>query len=327
MSDEDIERAADILRAGGIVAVPTETVYGLACSALNKEAAEKVFAAKGRPADNPLIVHINSVEWLYRVGREIPESCVRLTEEYWPGPLSVIVKKTDLVPDNITCRLDSVAVRLPAGECIRKIIDACGFPLAAPSANSSGRPSPTRFFHVIEDLDGRIDAAVDGGDCEIGLESTVIDFTIYPPVVLRPGGITLEQVRKVIPQAVAASGASAEDGPKSPGMKYRHYAPEARLVLVTGDNEAVIGYINKIITPKTGILCYNEVVEKINGGIIIPFGSAGDVAQAAKGLFAALREFDRRGAKTVYAQMPTDDGIGEALRNRMIKASDEIIKL
>lgn len=326
-----IMRAAELLRQGGLVAIPTETVYGLAANALDAEASAKIFAAKGRPADNPLIVHISDLSMLAPLVTEVPEQAVRLAEKYWPGPLTVIMKKSDKIPDSVSAGLETVAVRFPVNPVARAIITACGFPLAAPSANRSGRPSPTTAQHVIHDLDGRVDGIVVSGDCTVGVESTVLSLAGERPRLLRPGAVTVEMIEAVIGPIEVDDAVlhRLKEGRKvsSPGMKYKHYAPKAHVIMVEGDSAVYSDYVNQNIQPGTVALCFDEDVEKLRCPTV-PYGSRTDDRSQARELFDALRKLDEIGAVTAYAHAPKKSGVGLAVYNRLIRAAAfEVVSL
>ncbi len=274
LTERELDTAAAILRDGGLVGIPTETVYGLGANGLNEEAVKNIFAAKGRPQDNPLILHIPDVSWLERYCKDIPLTAYRLAEAFWPGPMTMILRHKDLVPDAVTAGLDTVGMRCPAHKLCRDIIAAAGVPVAAPSGNTSGRPSPTTAQHMLEDMDGKIDAIVDGGPCAVGVESTIIDLTCQPPRLLRPGGITLEQLRSVLgevevdPAVTRLMGAGEK--PKAPGMKYRHYAPKAPVTVVTGDPQKSARYIADHAAPEDGIICFDEFLSLFTGTLPDP---------------------------------------------------------
>lgn len=329
--DRIIETAARIISRGGLVVFPTETVYGLGGDAFDKEAAAKIYAAKGRPSDNPLIVHISKTEDLKKLTDEIPDKALKLADKFWPGPLTMIFKKNDKVPYTVTGGLDTVAVRLPSHETARKFIAASGTFIAAPSANLSGRPSPTMAEHVIEDLNGRVDMIIDGGSIEIGLESTIVDMTEDIPVILRPGYITMDMLKGVISKVrldkALMSGVNGDVKPKAPGMKYRHYAPEAELTVIEGDNAKVIDYINEKAKEavnnglKVGIMISKENYDKILYGEKISIGSSFDEDEIGRNLFACLRKFDDMKADVIYSEGFSEDGFGQAIMNRLLKAA------
>ena len=321
-----IERAGMILRSGGLVAFPTETVYGLGADALNEEAAQKIYAAKGRPSDNPLIVHIADMEAVGQIVKMVPEEAQALAEAFWPGPLTMIFHKRECVPMGTTGGLSTVAVRMPSDEIARELIRQSGGYIAAPSANVSGRPSPTTAQHVYEDMNGRIPMILDGGPVPIGIESTIVDLTEDHPVILRPGYITLSMIQTVVDRVEVDRGLSAEDSvirPKAPGMKYRHYAPKAELQIVEGPVERVVSYINKQCSGagKTGIICTEETKTCYSHGDVKCIGSRKDEASIASHLFAILREFDEDGVERIYSESFETPGLGQAIMNRLLKAA------
>ncbi|MBQ9679479.1 MAG: threonylcarbamoyl-AMP synthase [Ruminococcus sp.] len=333
---EDIKKAAAILTDGGLVAMPTETVYGLAADALNGEAVRRIFEAKGRPMDNPLIVHVaefSDIERLHLV-RSIPEKAVKLAQAFSPGPLTIIMEKGDVIPDEVSAGLDTVAIRIPSHPDAQRLLRSSGLALAAPSANTSGKPSPTTAQHVIDDMDGRIEAVLDGGACGVGVESTVITLATDIPRILRPGIITREEIEAVIGPIEVDKAVlnKLENNEKaaSPGMKYKHYAPKARVILLRGSDEKYINYLNRLYARDKSIaaLCYIEDVSKIHAPCIT-MGSETDEKQQAQALFDALRAVDElQGVKTVYAHCPSATGVGMALYNRLIRAAAfEVIDL
>lgn len=330
LNNEVIETAGNILKNGGLVAFPTETVYGLGADALNEKAAEKIYAAKGRPSDNPLIIHITNMHDLEKIVDIIPEVAVTVAEKYWPGPLTMIFEKSDAVPYGTTGGLDTVAVRMPDHEVARAVIDAGGGFIAAPSANTSGRPSPTKAQHVEEDLSGKIDMIVDGGDVEIGVESTILDMTVTPPMILRPGAITKEMLTELIGEVTvdkALISANSEEAPKAPGMKYRHYAPKADLSVVEGPMALVIPAINQMASQrvsqgyKVGIIGTEETMDKYQYGIVKSIGTREDESTIANHLYAILREFDTEEVDYIYSESFATGGIGSAIMNRLLKAA------
>ena len=329
-SAEQLRSAGHIIRAGGLVVFPTETVYGLGGDGTNPEAAAKIYAAKGRPSDNPLIIHVSDPKDADLYAHTTP-LYFALAKAFMPGPLTVIMPKRDNVPASVTGGLDSVAVRCPSHPVARALIRAAGTCIAAPSANISGKPSPTDASHVLQDLDGKVDAIIDGGECEIGLESTIVkimqDAQGEPYLVLlRPGAITHDALccvcsRVDIAPAVADKLAENER-PLSPGMKYRHYAPSAPLVLLDGEHDAVLAFLRaEQAARKCCVLCYDEETLALSGGALIPVGARDDLATQAKRLFAALREADATDAEIIYAHLPPMQGLGLALYNRMIRAA------
>lgn len=319
-----METAAQILKNGGLVGIPTETVYGLAANALDGKAVAKIFAAKGRPMDNPLIVHICEFDQIYRLVKTVPESAKQLAARFWPGPLTMILPKAEIIPDEVSAGLPTVAVRFPSHPAAQAIIRAAGLPLAAPSANLSGHPSPTTAEHVRNDLSGKIDAVLDGGSCGVGVESTVVTLATDPPRLLRPGGITLEQLRSVLGEVVLdpavlhplAEGVRAA----SPGMKYKHYAPKANVVILDGGFEAYKAYVNAHAAPGVAALCYNGDERDLRVPAVC-YGGEEDCGEQARELFDALRRLDEMQAKTVYARCPEPKGVGLAVYNRLIRAA------
>ena len=321
-----MRRAGALLRAGSLVAFPTETVYGLGADALNEEAARKIYAAKGRPSDNPLIIHIADMEALDGIVRTVPEEAKALAGAFWPGPLTMIFHKKDCVPMGTTGGLATVAVRMPSDEIARELIRQGGGYIAAPSANVSGRPSPTTAGHVYEDMKGRIPMILDGGPVRIGLESTIVDLTEDCPVILRPGYITLSMVREVTGRARVDQGLIREDSPvrpKAPGMKYRHYAPKADLLIVEGPMERVVAYINeRCAAPgRTGVICTEETRGCYPRGDVKCIGSRRDELSIASHLFRVLREFDADGVDRIYSESFASPGLGQAIMNRLLKAA------
>lgn len=323
---EGIFRAGEILASGGLVGIPTETVYGLAANAFDAEAVAKIFVAKGRPQDNPLIVHIASPEDLVSLVGEVSEKAKRLADAFWPGPLTMIVPKPDTIPDAVSAGLSTIGVRCPSHPDARAIIKAAGVPLAAPSANRSGRPSPTDFDHVREDLDGRVDAILDGGVCTVGVESTVVDMTEEIPVLLRPGGITLRELREVLGEVEVDEAVTRALTPgrrvRAPGMKYRHYAPKAPVTIVDGDVHAVAEYVSKI--PNAAVLCFEEEAEVLRFCCkhLEVYGGKSDAEAMAHALFAALRKFDTLAVDAIFARVPNaGDGMELAVINRLEKAA------
>ena len=325
LNGEQAEEAARLLRGGGLVALPTETVYGLGANGLDPEAVGRIFAAKGRPQDNPLILHVPSADWLDRYCLDIPPLARRLAERFWPGPLTLILRRRPVVPDATTGGLDTVGVRCPDHPVTRDIIRRAGVPVAAPSANTSGRPSCTTAAHVLEDMDGRIDAVVDGGGCTVGVESTILDLTADPPRLLRPGGLPLEELEAAAGRIVvdkAVTGLLAEgERPRAPGMKYRHYAPKAPVTVVTGPPAASAAYIRAHAGPDSGVICFREYLGLFPGRVTHDLGPEGDRAEQARRVFDALRAFDGTAVKEIFAQCPDGAGLGLAIGNRLKKAA------
>ncbi len=331
---ENIIKTAEILKSGGLAAIPTETVYGLAADALNGEAVAKIFAAKGRPMDNPLIVHVAEFEDIERFAlvREIPEAAKKLAKVFWPGPLTIIMKKGGVIPDEVSAGLDTVAIRLPSHPSARAIIKAADTPLAAPSANLSGSPSPTTAQHVMNDMDGKIDAVFDGGACGVGVESTVITLAEDTPRLLRPGKVTLEELREVLGEVELDSAVlnKLKDGQKaaSPGMKYKHYAPKANVILLKCTDDEFIDYVNRCGGSGVAALCCDEDARKLCVKYI-SLGKRNDYEAHAQRLFDSLRRIDGYGnIVTVYTRLPSTDGVGLAVYNRLIRAAGfEVIDL
>ncbi len=325
LTSENAVQAAEILKNGGLVGIPTETVYGLGANGLDPEAVSKIFLAKGRPQDNPLILHVPEAGWLERCCENIPEAAYRLAEEFWPGPLTMILPRRPVVPDVVTAGLDTVGMRCPAHPLCREVIRLAGTPIAAPSGNTSGRPSPTSAAAMLEDMDGKIDAILDGGPCSVGVESTIIDLTCDPPRLLRPGGISLEQLQaalgrvEVDPAVTRTMG--EEEKPRAPGMKYRHYAPRAPVTVVTGAAERSAAYIAAHAGPGDGVICFDEYARRFPEHTVVSLGPAGDKAEQARRVFDALRAFDRTGVSQIWAQCPDRQGIGLAITNRLSKAA------
>lgn len=331
MDGEALGRAAKIIREGGLVAFPTETVYGLGGDALNADSARKIYAAKGRPSDNPLIVHIASLSDLNLYAREVPGQALELARTYWPGPMTLVLKKTGRIPDETSGGLDTVALRMPANPIALELIRLSQTAIAAPSANLSGRPSPTCVEHVREDLFGRIDMILDGGGTAIGLESTIIDFSEGEGVLLRPGAIDREMLRRVIGELKTDPALHAppdeKTRPRAPGMKYRHYAPKAEITIVNGEREAVIAKINFLAErdmlrgKRIGILATKETAALYPFGIVSVIGSREDEKSIAHNLFSVLRGFDEKGVDLIYSESFAQKGLGEAVMNRLLKAA------
>jgi len=341
MTSEDFVEAAQLLRNGKLVAFPTETVYGLGGNAYDSTASARIYAAKGRPSDNPLIVHISCFEEIVPLVEDIPDDAHRLAEKFWPGPLTMILNKSDRIPKETTGGLDTVAIRMPSHPIANRLIKEAGIPIAAPSANASGRPSTTKAEHVIEDLNGRIDMIIDGGSSDIGLESTIVDLTVKPALILRPGFITIEMLRSIIPdieydKAILKRMKDDSIVAKAPGMKYRHYAPMGELTIFEGNVSAVSEAIKKNAEKKLkagksiGILTSDELMESYKdlgkyssqGKLHIrDIGSRENEAEIAAGLFDALRFFDEAGAEYIYAEAFSEGGLGQAIMNRLMKAA------
>ena len=325
-----IAEAGDIIRRGGLVAFPTETVYGLGGNAFDPQASGKIYAAKGRPSDNPLIVHIADIKDLYEIASEIPEGALKLAEACWPGPLTMILKKKDCVPDETTGGLATVAVRMPSDKTAAMFIKAAGGFVAGPSANISGRPSPTKASHVIEDLGDRIDMIIDGGESVIGLESTIVDCTEEPFVILRPGFYNNNKLRGILGEIKndpALMTAGSGEAPKAPGMKYRHYAPKGELTVVCGDPADVIKEIERLEKEasskghKTAVICSEETEKRYTCKNTAVLGSMEDEAGIAHRLFDVLRMLDEEGADTIFSEAFDTENMGEAIMNRLLKAA------
>jgi len=331
-----IKEAADIINRGGTVVFPTETVYGIGADALNDEAVDKIFTAKGRPQDNPLIVHIGDFHDLYDLVEEVPEKAKILAEKFWPGPLTMILNKKDILSDKITAGLDTVAIRLPANNIALAIIRESKKPIAAPSANTSGRPSPTEASHVIEDLMGKVDMIIDGGKTYIGLESTVLDMTSSVPMILRPGGVTREDIVEVLGECSydpAIIRSEEKIVPKSPGQKYRHYSPKAKVILYKGSVENIVKRINidyeKYISLglKPGIMSTVQTEKSYEGKTTICLGDRTKPLTISSNLFKELRDFDHMGVDVILAEAIDEKGIGKAILNRLGKAASEVIEV
>ena len=328
--EEQIRQAGDILKAGGLVAFPTETVYGLGGDALNPDSSKKIYAAKGRPSDNPLIVHICRWEDIYRIAEPVTEEAKRLAEAFWPGPLTMILQKKDTVPKETTGGLDTVAIRFPSHPVARRLIEAAGGFVAAPSANASGRPSPTMAEYVAEDMNGRIDMILDGGAVGIGLESTIVDVSGPEPIILRPGYVTQEMLEKVLGEVeldqTILDGTTAQR-PKAPGMKYRHYAPKGELSIVEGSAEAVVEHINGLCAraaaegKKTGVIATDETFARYTADSVKSVGSREDEEAIAHSLYRILREFDDEEVEVMYTESFSSYGMGQAIMNRLLKAA------
>lgn len=311
---KEIDDAAKIIKDGGLCAFPTETVYGLGAGIYYPDAIKNIFKAKGRPQDNPLIVHISSFDEIYPLVKEVPESAIKLAENFWGGPLTIILPRSEKIINEISAGLDTVAIRLPSHPVACALIKAAGCPIAAPSANLSGKPSPTVAKHVIDDLSGKIDCIIDGGSAFYGLESTVCDLTSEVPTVLRPGAVTAEQIRSVLG---SVSFSNAADAPKSPGMKYTHYAPNAPMVIVDAEN--AIDIINEKATENSGVLYYKCDRENFKSQYCLCAGN--DIYEFAANYFYNLRRFDEMGVESIFAMSPEKDGMGQALWNRLLKSA------
>lgn len=325
LTSRDVAAAAEVISAGGLLGIPTETVYGLGANGLDEKAVHAIFDAKGRPQDNPLILHVPDAGWLERYCAGIPAVAYELACRFWPGPLTMILPRKRIVPDTVTAGLDTVGMRCPDCAVTRQVIAAADVPIAAPSGNASGRPSPTTAAAMLEDMDGKIDAILDDGPCRVGVESTILDLTVTPPRLLRPGGVTLEALEEVlgdvaVDEAIRRLMAPGEQ-PKAPGMKYRHYAPKAPVTVVKGDPDMTAGYIVARMGEKSGVICFDEFKGYFRGHPVEAIGPAADQAQQARRIFEALRAFDHLDVTDIWAQSPTDTGLGLAVTNRLNKAA------
>ncbi len=325
LTSQQAGEAAELLAQGGLVAFPTETVYGLGANGLDPEAVAAIFAAKGRPQDNPLILHIPGPAHLERYCQDIPQAAYDLAARFWPGPLTMILKRQAIVPDVVTAGLDTVGMRCPDHPVAREILELCQLPIAAPSANTSGKPSPTTAQAVWEDMAGRIAAVVDGGPCAVGVESTIVDLTVSPPRLLRPGGVTLEALRSVLGEVAVDEAVvrlmSTDEKPRAPGMKYRHYAPKAPVTVVHGGSAATAQYIKDHLAPGVGVICFEDYVNFFPSCPLRSLGPQDDQGEHARRLFEALRWFDSQAVTAIYAQSPESDGLGLAVTNRLNKAA------
>ena len=337
IDEESIKRGGEILKKGGLVAFPTETVYGLGGDALNKESSKKIYAAKGRPSDNPLIVHISNMEALEKIVKSVPKEAVLLANRFWPGPLTMIFEKSDLVPTETTGGLNTVAVRMPSNKIARALIDAAGGYIAAPSANISGRPSPTVAKYVIEDMQGRIDMIIDGGESNVGLESTIVDFSEGRAMILRPGYVTQQMLEETLKEEVlwdrAIIDSDCKTAPKAPGMKYRHYAPKGELIIVEGAKDAVVNRINELSIKakeqgfKVGVISTEENLSLYKADVVKSVGRKGHDEEVAHHLFRILREFDEENTGKMFSESFEESGVGAAVMNRLLKAAGhQIIK-
>lgn len=329
---EDMAKAGAVIKEGGLVAFPTETVYGLGGDALNPEASGRIYAAKGRPCDNPLIVHIYRVEDLYHIACDVSDDAVKLADRFWPGPLTMIFKKKDIVPYETTGGLDTVAVRMPSNRIAACFIEAAGGFIAAPSANLSGRPSPTEARHVIEDMDGRIDMIIDGGASVIGLESTIVDMTEPVPMILRPGYVTGEMIKETIGDVTydpAVFGkVTGTEHPRAPGMKYRHYAPKGELTIVKGDRDRVIGHMKAALDKglseglRVAVIATEETKDNYRDAtLLVNVGAREDEDTIAHRLYSVLRKCDEENIDLIYSEDFSTPRIGQAIMNRLIKAA------
>lgn len=328
---EFIKEASEVIKSGGTVAFPTETVYGLGADGLNQDAVKKIFEAKGRPQDNPLILHVSSPREVFEIADEVPYIAQKLMDKFWPGPLTIILNKKNIVPMVTSAGLDTIGIRMPSSEIALKLIELSKKPIAAPSANISGRPSPTEVERCIEDLSGRVDYIIGGESSKVGVESTIVDCTVYPPVVLRPGGITLEMLKDIdnnIEIDKALKGKPTEDfKPKAPGMKYRHYAPKANLKIIRGKSEKTIEIIQKMLenyiekNNKVAVITTDENIQEFKNCNVISLGSENDFNQIARNLFESLRRCDDLGVDFILCQGFEECGVGLAIMNRLNKAA------
>lgn len=326
IDEQTIRQAGEIIKNGGLVAFPTETVYGLGGDGLNPASARKIYEAKGRPSDNPLIIHIYCLDDLKKLVKEVPESAKKLAEAFWPGPLTMILPKADCVPKETTGGLDTVAVRMPSHKVALAFIKAAGGFVAAPSANLSGKPSPTLAKYVIEDMDGRIEMIIDGGDIDIGLESTIVDLTTETPMILRPGYITLDMLKDVLGEVTCDPtllDGNCKERPKAPGMRYRHYAPKGDMLIIEGAPDAVVKEINVLVSEskaegmKTGVIATRENADKYKADIVKIIGGRNEESAIASSLYRILREFDDEEVDAIYSESFESDGIGQAIMNRL----------
>lgn len=329
--EEAIANAAEVIKDGGIVAFPTETVYGLGADALNSEAVNKIFIAKGRPQDNPLIIHISDMDDVELYAKNIPDIAKKIMNRFWPGPLTILLEKKECIPDVTTAGLNTVGIRMPSNEVAREFIKKCGVAIAAPSANISGRPSPTDVERCIEDLNGRVDCILGGDNSEVGVESTIIDCSVYPLCILRPGGVTLEELREIdesiyVDPAILNK-SNGDFKPKAPGMKYRHYAPKAKVIIIKGNLEKTIEKINELMVnyivegKKVGLMVTDETIESYKCEYKKSMGTRSDLSTVAHNLFETLRSFDDMNVDVILAESVEEKGIGTAVMNRLKKSA------
>lgn len=327
INKEEIKKHAELLKSGKTVIFPTETVYGLGANALDKNAVKKIYEAKGRPSDNPLIVHIYNKSEIYDLAEEVNEKAEIVMGKFWPGPITIILKKKDIIPTETSGGLNTVAVRMPSNKIARELIKEAGIPIAAPSANISGRPSPTKAIHVYEEMNGRVDGIILGGDSNFGLESTVLDLSGDIPMILRPGSVTREQLQEIIGTVLLdPSLEKKEDNKKAkaPGMKYTHYSPDAQVYIVCGKCQSVADKINELVKTnenknlKTGVMCLDENKKNYQGEVI---GLGHTLDEVASNLFDVLREMDKRKVDIVYSEEFPRNGVGEAIMNRLLKSA------
>ncbi len=323
--DNSIKEAVEILALGGLVAFPTETVYGLGANALISDSVRKIYEAKGRPSDNPLIVHISDIDDMKKLVTHINDNAKALICAFMPGPFTIILKKSELVPDAVTAGMDTVAIRFPENETAIRLINAAGVPIAAPSANISGKPSPTQAEHVIDDMNGRIDGIINGENCEVGVESTIVDATGDMPVLLRPGGVSYEEICEIVPETIVdehiLNSLSEGEKPLCPGMKYKHYAPEADVTVVEGNMRAVRKKINELLAINADKICGVLTMSDNTYDTALILSGGMDNKEYANKLFSNLREFDRLGAEVIFAEFESRDGYGLAIKNRLYKSA------
>ncbi len=317
-----LDRAAEILASGGLVAIPTETVYGLGANGLDEKAVARIFEVKGRPQDNPLILHVAGAEDLTKWCRDIPAEAWTLTERFWPGPLTLVLRRRRAGPLRVTAGLETVAMRCPDHPLTREVLRRAGVPVAAPSANLSGKPSTTTAAHCIHDLWGKVEAILDGGPCRVGVESTILDLSVTPPRVLRPGGVTLEQLRALLPETEMDPGlVRPDETPKAPGMKYRHYSPQAELRLLRGEKERFIDYVNSLPDEGTAVLCFEREESCFPGKRALAYGREDAPETLAARLFDSLRTLDTPEITLICTRCPSEEGVGWAVVNRLKKAA------
>jgi L-threonylcarbamoyladenylate synthase len=322
LTEKDLGRAAEILRQGGLVALPTETVYGLGASGLDEGAVARIFEVKGRPQDNPLILHVASAADLPKWCRDIPAQAQALTEHFWPGPLTLILRRRETVPLRVTAGLETVAMRCPDHPLTREVLRLANLPVAAPSANLSGKPSTTTAAHCVHDLWGKVEAILDGGPCRVGVESTILDLTVSPPRILRPGGVTLEELRELLPETELDPGlVRPDETPKAPGMKYRHYSPQAEVRLLRGEPEDFIRYASGIPDEGAAVLCYEGEEALFPGKRVLGCGRENAPETIAAGLFDCLRALDSPEIRLILVRCPSEEGGGRAVVNRLKKAA------
>ncbi|WP_458459882.1 L-threonylcarbamoyladenylate synthase [Pseudobutyrivibrio sp.] len=336
MNMDYIKEASEILRNGGLVAFPTETVYGLGGDATDKEASKKIYAAKGRPSDNPLIVHIAKFSQLEDISKDLPDNAKKLADAFWPGPLTMVVNKNEVIPYETTGGLDTVAVRMPNNPVALALIEESGCMIAAPSANTSGRPSPTKASHVYEDLSGKIEAILDGGSVDIGLESTIVDLTEDVVTILRPGYINMDMLKEVVGEVRMDPGIVYNDKgttsgarPKAPGMRYKHYAPKGDLTIISGEEDIVVATINQMTKEaldkgqRVGIIATSESADRYKDGQVLVIGDRADEGSIAHNLYDILRQFDEIGVDVIYSESFATPKMGQAIMNRLLKAAGQ----